>query len=82
MRPSGKDERRRLKTGLTVFKQVYSAAKRRVTSVVNEAKIAWYRSKISNSGLDKLRPFLAIFSEHELPSKFMNFFYIKNFKYT
>ena len=81
-------ERQWLKTGLTIFKQVYSAAKRRVTSVVNEAKTAWYSFQISNSdssrqlfsvystlsGLDKSSPLPTNFSEHELPCKFINFF--------
>ena len=40
-------ERRWLKTGLTVDKQIYGAAKRAVTNIVHEAKSDYFSSQIA-----------------------------------
>ena len=84
-------ERKWHKFGLTVFKQIYNAAKRRVTRLIDDAKTVFYSSKIADcdsgkqlfsvykclSGCESSSPLPVTCAEQELPSKFANFFTTK-----
>ena len=84
-------ERKWLKCGLTVFKEIYTAAKRKVTRIVCEAKKAFFTSKVSScesskqlfsvcdqlSGRVKTSPLPTIHPIKQLPSMFSDYFVSK-----
>ena len=83
-----KAERNWLRSGLTVFKEIYAEAKKKVACVVNSAKTKFYSSKIADcasskqlfgiynhlSGSEKSSPLPTNHSDQDLPNVFMNFF--------
>ncbi|XP_070212567.1 uncharacterized protein [Littorina saxatilis] len=84
-------ERQWRATGLTVHRQVFQAARNRVIAIVDHAKSAFFSSKIlactsvkqlfsvTNDILGKVTcpPLPTMFSVHELPQKFADFFTAK-----
>jgi retron-type reverse transcriptase len=88
-----KRERRRAeraldKNKLTVFKQIYNAAKRAVTNIVHSAKVLYYSARVEECqsskqlfgvtnnllGNKKKSPLPTIYPIVELPQRFLNFF--------
>ncbi|MCP3849467.1 MAG: reverse transcriptase family protein, partial [Gammaproteobacteria bacterium] len=81
-------ERRYLKSGLTVHKQIFNASKRLVTSIVHTAKTIFYSTKISECntskqlfgvcsrliGSVKVSPLPTVFPIKQLPQVFSDFF--------
>ena len=84
-------ERQWLKTGLTVFKQIYTQAKKKVARIVQQAKSVYYCSRISCcesarqlfriynslSGTPKLSPLPTTYPLYQLPSVFCDYFTTK-----
>ena len=81
-------EKKWVKTGLTVFHQMYTSAKKLVTDIISKAKTSYFTAKIENSsnskelynvcgimsGKEKSSPLPTTHSLEQLPQVFCDFF--------
>ena len=87
-----KAEKKWLKTGLTIFKQLYDKAKKKVASIIQRARKSYFISKIESchnakqlynirgtlSGTEKTSPLPTTYAKEDLPQVFNSFFQEKN----